>query len=98
VLNYQHQTILNDAILVEKAKLLANGLEVPENMLQFSSSWLQKFKKRNGICQEKLQEEVVSANKTAIMKVLPLLCNKCANYLLECIYNMDETGFFYQYI
>ncbi|CAB5393558.1 unnamed protein product [Rhizophagus irregularis] len=54
VLNYQHRTILSDAILVEKAKLLANGLGVPENMLQFSSGWLQEFKKRNGIRQEKL--------------------------------------------
>jgi len=47
--------ILSDAILVEKAKLLANGLGVPENALQFSSGWLQGFKKRNGIRQEKLQ-------------------------------------------
>ncbi|CAG8735374.1 16801_t:CDS:2, partial [Rhizophagus irregularis] len=96
VLNYQHRTILSDAILVEKAKLLANGLGVPENMLQFSSGWLQGFKKRNGIRQEKLQGETASANETAIMEALPLLHNKCVNYPLERIYNMDETGLFYQ--
>ncbi|GBC48699.2 CENP-B homolog protein 2-like [Rhizophagus irregularis DAOM 181602=DAOM 197198] len=96
VLNYQHRTILSDAILVEKAKLLANGLGVPENMLQFSFGWLQGFKKRNGIRQEKLQEEVASANETAIMEALPLLRNKCAPYPLERIYNMDETGLFYR--
>ena len=98
VLNYQHRTILSDAILVEKAKLLANGLGVPENTLQFSSGWLQGFKKRNGIHQEKLQGEAASANEAAIIEALPLLCNKCANYPLERIYNMDETGLFYRYI
>jgi hypothetical protein len=98
VLNYQHRTILSDAILVEKAKLLANGLGVPENTLQFSSGWLQGFKKRNGIRQEKLQGEAASANEAAIIEALPLLRNKCANYPLERIYNMDETGLFYRYI
>jgi hypothetical protein len=34
VLYYQHKTILSDAILVEKAKLLAKELEVPEGILQ----------------------------------------------------------------
>src|SRR5437016_10808356 len=44
VLNYQYRTILSDAILVEKAKQLADELNVPEGTLQFSSGWLQKFK------------------------------------------------------
>ncbi|CAB5360537.1 unnamed protein product [Rhizophagus irregularis] len=64
-----HRAILSDAILIEKAKLLASGLEIPENVLQFSSGWLQ---------------------------ALPLLREKCANYPLERIYNMDETGLFYR--
>src|SRR5215472_10313591 len=29
VLNFQHRTILSDAMLIEKAKLLANGLGIP---------------------------------------------------------------------
>ena len=37
VLSYQHWAILSDAILTEKAKLLASGLGIPENTLQFSS-------------------------------------------------------------
>ncbi len=49
VLNYQHQAILSDALLIEKAKLLANRLEIPKEALKFSSGWLQEFKKRNGI-------------------------------------------------
>ncbi|CAB5373555.1 unnamed protein product [Rhizophagus irregularis] len=57
-----HRAILSDAILIEKAKLLASGLGIPENVLQFSSGWLQGFKKRNGICQQKLQGEAASAD------------------------------------
>ncbi|CAB5367443.1 unnamed protein product [Rhizophagus irregularis] len=79
-----------------EAKLLASGLGIPENVLQFSSGWLQGFKKRNGIRQQKLQGEAASANQTAITEALPLLREKCANYLLERIYNMDETGLFYR--
>jgi hypothetical protein len=83
VLRYQHQTILSDAILIEKAKLLASELEVPEGILQFSSGWLQEFKKRNGIHQEKFHKEAESSDQTAIDEVLPLLHSKCASYPLE---------------
>src|SRR5436190_12155253 len=38
VLCYQNKTILSDAILIEKAKLLANELEVPQGTLQVSFS------------------------------------------------------------
>ncbi|PKK78006.1 hypothetical protein RhiirC2_770710 [Rhizophagus irregularis] len=37
VLIYQHRTILSDTILVEKAKQLADELNVSERTLQFSS-------------------------------------------------------------
>ncbi|CAG8693631.1 17452_t:CDS:1, partial [Dentiscutata heterogama] len=49
ILVYQHHTILSDAIMIEKAKLLADKLEVSKDKLHFSSGWLQKFKERNGI-------------------------------------------------
>ncbi|EXX66100.1 hypothetical protein RirG_127040 [Rhizophagus irregularis DAOM 197198w] len=40
VLCYQHKTILSDAILIEKAKLLANELEVPQETLQVKHFFL----------------------------------------------------------
>ena len=40
VLSYQYQAILSDTILTEKAKLLASGLGISKNTLQFSSGWL----------------------------------------------------------
>ena len=93
VLNYQHRTILSDAILIEKAKLLAEGLEI--SGLQFSNGWLQEFKKHNRIHQHKLQGEVISANQAAIFEALSILHEKCANYSPEQIYNMNETELFY---
>ncbi|CAG8698035.1 880_t:CDS:2 [Dentiscutata erythropus] len=95
MLNYQYRTNLNDAILIQKVKLLTAGLGVPEGTLQFSSGWLQKFKEHNSIRQIKLQSEAASADNDAITSVLPLLRSKCASYPLHRIYNMDETGLFY---
>ena len=34
VLTYQHRIILSDALLIEKAKLLADELQVPQETLQ----------------------------------------------------------------
>jgi hypothetical protein len=96
VLTYQHRTVLSDALLVEKAKMIANGLDIPQDALQFSSRWLHKFKDHNGIRQRKLDGEASSADEAAIADALPLLRERCSNYPLERIYNMDETGLFYR--
>src|SRR5215204_755685 len=49
ILIYQSKTILSDALIIEKAKQLADRLEIPSGTLSFSPGWLQKFKDRNGI-------------------------------------------------
>ena len=90
--------ILSDTLLIEKAKLLANGLEISKDTLKFSSGQLQGFKKCNRIYQEKLQEEAASIDQTIITEALPLLHSKYAKYPLEQIYNMNKTGLFYQYV
>jgi hypothetical protein len=68
VLDYQHQTVLTDAILIEKAKMIADGLDISRNALQFSSGWLHKFKDRNGIRQRKLEGEASSADEAVIAR------------------------------
>ena len=88
--------ILSNALLIEKAKLLAEELGVSANTLTFSHGWLQKFKKCNGIHQEKLDREEASANHNAIAEYLLLLQDKCSRYSPDRIYNMNETGLFYQ--
>ena len=95
VLNYQHQTILSDALLIEKAKSLAIGLGV-QDALQFSAGWLQRFKERNGIHLRRVEGEAASADQMAIDDALPFLRDLCAAYPLDRIYNMDETGLFYR--
>ena len=87
---------MSDAILIERAKLLANGLEIPEGALHFSVGWLQKFKIRNNIHQVKLQGEAASVNLITIADSLPQLRNICSDYSPERIYNMDETALFYR--
>ncbi|PKY44631.1 hypothetical protein RhiirA4_514297, partial [Rhizophagus irregularis] len=96
VLNYQHRTVLSDAILIEKAKMIVNGLGIPQDALQFSSEWLHKFKDHNGICQRKLEGEASSAVEAIIANALPLLKKLYSNYPSEKIYNMDKTGLFYR--
>jgi hypothetical protein len=76
--------------------MIADGLDIPRDALQFSSGWLHKFKNRNGIRQRKLEGEASSADEAAIANALPLLRERCSNYPLERIYNMDETGLFYR--
>jgi|GEM_PF-1216312 len=96
ILTYQHRTVLSEAMLIEKARQLSKGLGIPEGTLQFSSGWLYKFKKRNGIHKEKLHGEAGSVDNTVIINSFPLLQEKCAEYPLDRIYNMDETALFYR--
>ncbi|CAG8701660.1 22300_t:CDS:2, partial [Racocetra persica] len=76
--------------------LLAEGLEIPQEALQFSNGWLEKFKDQNRIRQRHLEREAESADEIAISNTLPMLKDKCSNYPVERIYNMDETGLFYR--
>jgi len=96
ILTYQHRTILSDAIIIAKAKLFAERLQIPESKLQFSSGWLQKFKERNGIQLRKLHGEASSSDQNAIIENLPSLREKLSRFPLDRIYNMDETGLFYR--
>ncbi|CAB5395214.1 unnamed protein product [Rhizophagus irregularis] len=91
ILTYQHRTVLSNVLLVEKARMIADELDILRDALQFSLGWLHKFKDRNRICQRKLDGEASSADEAAIADALPLLREHCSNYSLERIYNIDET-------
>ncbi|CAG8731740.1 10795_t:CDS:2, partial [Dentiscutata erythropus] len=71
-----------------EAKALAREFGVLSEILQFSHSWLQKFKERNSICQIKLQDESASADDEAIINALPLLSSKYTK-ILPASYNAD---------
>ncbi|CAG8569430.1 3036_t:CDS:2 [Cetraspora pellucida] len=74
-------------MLIEKAKALANGLGVLPKTLQFSHSWLQKFKEKNDIRQIKLQGEAASADNDAIANILLLLKSNWEEVNPKTIYN-----------
>jgi Tc5 transposase DNA-binding domain len=95
LLIYQRRTIISDSLLIEKAKQLADALGI-QGKIQFSAGWLQKFKARHGIRHRTLEGEAASADQAAIVNSMPLLRDRCANYPLERIYNMDETALFYR--
>ncbi|GES79461.1 hypothetical protein RCL_jg23193.t1 [Rhizophagus clarus] len=65
ILTYQHQTVLSDALLVKKTKMIADGLDIPQDALQFFLGWLHKFKDRNRIHQQKLDRKASSADEAA---------------------------------
>ncbi|CAG8480635.1 15802_t:CDS:2, partial [Dentiscutata heterogama] len=71
ILIYQNRTILSDTMIVEKAKLLAEELGVPEDKLHFSAGWLQKFKEQNEIHQIKLHGEASSVDEDIVTDSLP---------------------------
>ena len=88
--------LLNDRLLVEKAKQLAEGLNVTD--FKASDGWLAKFKKRHNI---KLQRphgesgaadiEGIDVARTIVPKIITEL-----NFSLEDVYNMDETDLYYR--
>jgi len=78
-------------MLIKKAEQLSDGLRLSPDKLHFSQGWLQKFKE---FISYKLEGE--AANEVLIADALPLLHDKCAQFPLERIYNMDETGLFYR--
>ncbi|CAG8441378.1 2386_t:CDS:2 [Dentiscutata heterogama] len=85
MLIYQHQTILSDALLVEKAKALADGLGISQEALNFSLGWLYKFKNQNSIRLCLFQGESVSANEVAISNIMPDEVN--INTIRNCWYH-----------
>ena len=87
--------IINDDILIRKARDFSNSFKVSENF-KFSSGWLQKFKKRNGIKLVKLHGEAASVDFDAVEKARNDFKEILGKYDLSCIYNMDETGLFYE--
>jgi hypothetical protein len=65
--------------------MIANGLDISRDALQFSSGWLHKFKDRNGIRQQKLDGEASFADEAAIADALLLLRERCSILLKEYI-------------
>ncbi|CAG8474641.1 4926_t:CDS:2, partial [Cetraspora pellucida] len=95
ILQNQDRVILSDAIVVEKAKVFANMLNIPDGDLKFSPGWLFKFKKRHGLRKITKHGEAASVDDDVVAATIPKLRKTLKGYDLRDIYNMDETGLFY---
>ena len=86
--------IINDDMLIEKAKTYGNQLGVQD--FAYSKGWLQKFKKRHVISKHVAHGEADSADPVAVSQGRLQLQEDLATYDPQDIYNMDETGLFYR--
>ena len=95
VLQMQHQRIsVSGDMIKAQAKKFAERVGVEKEML-FSNGWLDKFKKRNGFGLQKIHGESGDAEMDGIEEQLEKIKSEIGRYDLENVYNMDETGLFY---
>ncbi|CAG8449423.1 966_t:CDS:2 [Acaulospora morrowiae] len=87
---------LNDAILLEKAGLIAMQLNITDEIFKKSNGWLSRFKVRHGIHQIKLHGEADSAPLDALPEMRATLQELLSTYAPKDIFNADETGLFWR--
>ena len=63
-----------------------------------SAGWLDRFKNWYGFKNVNLHGEICDVNISAIGEEMKERRQKQAEYNLDCIFNMDETGFFFRYL
>ena len=86
--------IINDDMLIEKAKTYGNQLGVQD--FAYSKGWLQKFQKRHVISKHVAHGEADSADPVVVSQGRLQLQEDLAACDPQDIYNMDETGLFYR--
>ncbi|CAG8677599.1 14215_t:CDS:2 [Cetraspora pellucida] len=73
ILQNQVRVILSDAIVVEKVKVFANMLNIPDSDLKFSPGWLFKFKKRHDLGKITKHGEAASVDDDVVAAAIPKL-------------------------
>jgi hypothetical protein len=96
VLQMEHRKIcLSDDLIQKKARTLATMMGIPAESFKASNGWLSNFKNRNGLKQHRIHGESGDAQMTGIEEHMQILQAKISGYNHDDIYNMDETGLFY---
>lgn len=93
--------LLTGEVLRKKWKEFAEKAGVAlEDQLQLSNGWLDRFKARHGLKEVRrhgeagsVKMDTVEAERLRIQKVI-----RDGGYQLRDVFNMDETGLFYQYV
>jgi Tc5 transposase DNA-binding domain len=96
VLQMEHRRIcLSDDLIQKKALQFAERMNIPAEKFKASNGWLANFKKRNALKQYRIHGESGSAHMDGIEEQLQILRAKISTYDHDNVYNMDETGLFY---
>lgn len=64
--------------------------------LRFSEGWIERFKKRYGLCYRRVHGEALSADNAAITEHWPRLCRLMMTYEARDVWNADEFGLFFR--
>jgi hypothetical protein len=98
-INNMHHAKLHvpPSLAIAKAKNIAPSLSIPEFNFKASWQWLSRFKAHHGLQKMLLHEGVeVNNNDLELLAALKELYEIIVEYDLENVYNMDETGLFFQ--
>jgi len=96
VLQMEHRKIcLSDGLIQKQALRFAEMMDISEDRFKASNGWLQAFKKRHGFKQFRIHGESGDAQMIGIDEHMQILQVKIAAYDHDDVYNMDETGLFY---
>lgn len=80
-------------IIQKKAKEIALKYDITD--FDCSSGWLWRFQKRHGIVSHEISGEAAKVNETTVADWLSTFEAVRKSYLPKDIFNMDETGLFY---
>ncbi|KAG0439476.1 Tigger transposable element-derived protein 6 [Dictyocoela muelleri] len=89
-------TVLTDSMIKEKARDIANELNIGPDVLQFSDGWLSKFKKRHNISRKNMHGESASVNLDDFKDDISDIKKEIALYDQNDVFNFDETCLFYR--
>ena len=91
----EHRKIrINSDIIKKKGRQFAQALFIT-NPSAFSNEWLQSFKERHSFRQHYIHDESGDTEIFNIDIILTTIKEKIAQYQAQDVYNMDETGLFY---
>lgn len=90
---------LTGSMITAQARIFHAEMKI-ESPCEYSSGWLEKFKKRHGIRQLRICGEKEGADTEAADFFVNKFCQLVAdeNLSLEQIYNADETSLFWRYV
>lgn len=99
VLQMEHQKkCLSDGLIQQKARKLTTMMNISTEDFKASNGWLANFKTRNGLKQHQIHGESGDAQMTGIEEHMQILQAKISSHNHDDVYNMDETGLFYNLV